>query len=207
LKPTPTRLQRVIRKGGALKPERAAFRRFAHLAAVACLFLSAPSGAETAWVKDEHQINVRSGAGVKYRVIGVIETGDSVEILDRAEEWTQVRSEKIPNGWIRAGFLQESPPARLVLAELEAEKAELEQKLASLTAVEAQLRADHEEISQLDSGQRAEIERLTHENIELGAGARWAEWLTGAGIVLFGMLLGAIVSKSSGRRRQQRIKL
>ena len=190
-----------------MKPEKDTARRYGLFAAAVCLLFAATAGAESAWVKDEHQVNVRSGGGVKYRVIGYIKTGDRVDILSRSEEWTQVRTEKIRNGWIRAGYLQVSPPARLAVATLEAQKAELEGKLARLTETESQLRSDHEATTQLDEGQRKEIERLTHENIELRASTRWAEWLTGGGIVLLGMLLGAIVSKSSGRRRHQRIKL
>ena len=59
-----------------------------------------------------------------------------------------------------------------------------------------------------DAEQKAEIERLTHENIRLRAGAVWPERLTGAGIVLFGMVVGAIVAGRSKRQRNApRIKL
>jgi hypothetical protein len=110
-------------------------------------------------------------------------------------------------GWIPVGYLQPTPPARVTLAEREVESAELAKRLAALTESESRLRTAHEEISGRDTNQQAEITRLTRENLELRAGARWPEWITGAGIVLVGMLLGAIVARSSGRRRQQRIKL
>ncbi len=158
-------------------------------------------------MKDELRLNVRTGPGVQYRIIGALQTGDTVQILSRGESWTEVRPENLKKGWIPAGYLQPTPPARVTLAEREVESAELEKHLAALTESESRLRTAHEEVSGRDAKQQAEITRLTRENLELRAGARWPEWITGAGIVLVGMVLGAIVARSSGRRRQQRIKL
>jgi len=173
--------------------------------ALVCL---APTAlAERAWVKEELRLNVRSGPGLKYRIIGPLVTGDGVEILSRAEDWTQVQPDGMEPGWIPSGYLQPTPPARVTLARVEAENVELKERLAELSASESSLRSSNEEISSRDAAQQAEITRLTRENVELRAGARWPEWITGAGIVLVGMLLGAIVARSSGRRRQQRIKL
>jgi len=171
------------------------------------LLVAAPALAETAWIKDQLRLNVRTGPGVQYRIVGVLQTGDAVQVVSRGEGWTQVRPENLEKGWIPEGYLRPTPPARISLAEREVESAALEKRLAALTESESQLRIAHEEISSRDAEQQAEIARLTRENLELNAGARWPEWITGAGIVLVGMILGAIVARGSGRRRQQRIKL
>jgi uncharacterized protein YgiM (DUF1202 family) len=144
---------------------------------------------------------------VQYRIVGVLQTGDVVQILSRGDGWTEVRPETMEKGWIPEGYLQPAPPARVALAEHEVKSAELEKRLATVTESESGLRTAYEEVSSRDAKQQAEITRLTRENLELRAGARWPEWITGAGIVLVGMVLGAIVARSSGRRRQQRIKL
>jgi len=192
-----------------LRPERVTTRRSARLAGLCLLFLlvAPPALAETAWVKDELRLNVRTGPGVQYRIVGVLQTGDAVQVLSRGEGWTKARPENKESGWIPVGYLQPTPPARIALAEREVENAALEKRLAALTESESQLRTAHEEVSGRDAEQQAEIARLTRENLELRAGARWPEWITGAGIVLVGMILGAIVARGSGRRRQQRIKL
>jgi SH3 domain protein len=192
-----------------LRPERVATRRSLRLAGWCLLLLSiaAPGLAEKAWLKDELRVNVRTGPGVQYRIVGTLQTGDAVQILSRGDDWTKVRPENTAEGWIPEEYLQPAPPARVILAEHEAKNAELEKRLATLTESESRLRTDYEEISSRDAKQQAEITRLTRENLELRAGARWPEWITGAGIVLVGMVLGAIVARSSGRRRQQRIKL
>ncbi len=169
--------------------------------------LSVSAAAETAWVNDDVHLQLRTGAGNNFRIVGQIQTGDSVSIVNRSEGWTQVQTDAGKSGWVPAGFLQLEPPARIALAKLEAATAAHRSELEKLTEQIATLRASNEELSGQDAGQRDQIDRLTRENYELRAGARWPEWITGAGIVFVGMILGWILSKSSGRRRQQRIRL
>jgi SH3 domain protein len=175
------------------------------LALVGVLSMSTAAGA--AWVKDEVHLQLRTGAGSGYRIVGQITTGDSVTIVSRTDNWTEVRTNTGKTGWVPAGFLQSEPPARIALAKLEADTAALRSDFEQLTEQTATLRTSNEELSGDDAGQRDQIDQLTRENYELRAGARWPEWITGAGIVFAGMLLGWVLSRSSGRRRQQRIRL
>lgn len=174
---------------------------------ICALLVAAPSQAKRVWVKDEVHLQLRTGAGNQFRITGRIKTGDTVEILTRGEGWTQIQTAEGVKGWIPAGFLQPEPPARIALEKIEGSANELRDEVARLSGETAQLRTTNEELASRDGGQRSEIDRLTRENYELRAGARWPEWITGAGIVLVGMALGAILSRSSGRRRQQRIRL
>ena len=175
---------------------------------VICALLgAAPSQADRVWVKDEVHLQLRTGAGNQFRITGRIKTGDTVEIITRAEGWTQVQTAEGVKGWVPAGFLQPEPPARIALEKIESSAKELRDEVARLSGETAELQTTNEELAGRDGGQRSEIDRLTRENYELRAGARWPEWITGAGIVLVGMALGAVLSRSSGRRRQQRIRL
>jgi SH3 domain protein len=170
------------------------------------LMLASAAAAEQAWVADELRVNLRSGSSNRYRVIGTIGTGDKVTILDRIEGWTLVRTDESKEGWIPAGYLNAEPPARVTLVERDRRIAELVRRVADSTAAESKIRLEHDEVASRDSEQQAEIARLTRDNLELRVGARWPEWLTGAGIVLVGMVLGSIVARGSNRR-QPRIKL
>ena len=169
--------------------------------------LAAGAAAEAAWVKDLVHLQLRTGAGNSYRIVGQIQTGDSVTIVNRSEGWTEVRTDTGKSGWVPAGFLQADPPAKVALTKLQAATAAQRSNLEELTEQAAGLRASNEELSGYDAGQREQIDQLTRENYELRAGARWPEWITGAGIVFAGMILGWILSRGSGRRRQQRIRL
>jgi uncharacterized protein YgiM (DUF1202 family) len=162
--------------------------------------------AETAWVKDEVRINLRSGPGTQYRILQGIGTGDRVDILKRGEGWTQVRAGE-GEGWIPEGFLQAEPPAAVRLERLEAQTSDVRATIEELTEKAGALEAENAELAERAGTQEGEIALLTHENVELKAGARWPEWITGAGILAVGMLMGAILQSISGRRSRPRIRL
>jgi SH3 domain protein len=194
-------------KGDSVQRDCVTIRRLAGFFGLCLLITTSTAAAEQAWVKDEVRVNVRSGASNRYRVIGAIGTGDKVEILSRLEGWTEIRTGSIESGWMPAGFLHGAPPARVTLEARDRKIAELEQRVEEITASESRIRLEHDELASRDGEQQAEISRLTRDNLELRVGARWPEWLTGAGIVLVGMILGSIVARGSSRRRQPRIKL
>ncbi|HXV35851.1 MAG TPA: TIGR04211 family SH3 domain-containing protein [Myxococcota bacterium] len=179
--------------------------------AAALLALSAiasTSFAQDAWIADQEvNLTLRTGAGSQYRIIGSLTTGDAATILERAEGWTKIRTAEGKEGWVAAGFLQQTPPARVELASLERDAQELRRQLADLSKQVADLGGANDALASRDEQQRAEIERLARENHGLRAGARWPEWITGAGIVLVGMGLGAVLGRSASRRRQPRVRL
>jgi SH3 domain protein len=155
----------------------------------------------------EVTLALRTGAGDQYRIIGSLTTGDVATILARGDGWTQVQTADGKEGWIAAGFLQPNPPARIALERLERDTEGLRRQFGELSEKTVELRAANDEIASKDETQRLAIERLTRENFELREGARWPEWITGAGIVLIGMALGALLGRNAGRRRQPRVRL
>jgi SH3 domain protein len=171
------------------------------------LAIALPADAEPAWVSGEVRLNLRSGAGNQYRILGVLKTGDSLQVLQRAEKWTKVRTAAGEEGWIPAGYLNPKPPPAIRLEQLEAETTSLRSLLENAEAETSSLRQRSEELSANDSEQKSEIERLTKENYRLHAGERWAEWITGALVLSTGMALGALLSRISSRRGRQRLRL
>jgi SH3 domain protein len=170
--------------------------------------LLATSGqAQEAWVMDkEVNLTLRTGPGTQYRIIGSLTTGDVATILTRGEGWTKVRTAEGKEGWVSAGFLQPSPPAQIKLERLGRETEELRRQVAELSEETTNLRTSKDELESGDEEQRIEIDRLTRENYQLRAGARWPEWITGAGIVVIGMALGALLGRNASRRRQPRVR-
>jgi SH3 domain protein len=171
------------------------------------LVVAGAAGAEAAWVKDELRLNLRSGPGVQYRILGVIKTGDAVEIVERGDGWTQIRVASIGTGWIPAGYLHAEPPARVRLAQSEARTSEFRGQLDLVSTEAEQLKQANAELAARDEDQRTSIERLSRENFELRAGARWPEWITGAGILCAGMILGAILRAITARRARPRLRI
>jgi SH3 domain protein len=174
---------------------------------LSALLIALPAAAEPAWIRGEVRLNLRSGPGNHYRILGVMKTGDPLQVLERREKWTMVRTAAGEDGWIPAGYLDAQPPPTIRLEELEVEVANLREVLEKAETEASTLRQRSEDISTRDSQQKAEIERLTKENYRLRAGERWAEWITGALVLSTGMPLGALLSRISSRRHRQRLRL
>jgi len=173
--------------------------------ALACVVPAALQAAP-AWVKGEVRLNLRTGPSNEYRIIGEVQTGDRLEVLELGSSWTRVRAGD-KEGWIPEGYLQDVPTPGVLLGETQAKAAELRAQVESLGAETAKLKQENSSISERDTQQRSEIETLTRENLELKAGARWPEWITGAGILTAGMVMGWILHVTAGRRQRPRIRL
>jgi SH3 domain protein len=169
---------------------------------LAALLFAGLGAAEQAWVRGA-PLNLRTGPSTQHRILATVEPGAGLEVSERSEGWVHVRTAAGEDGWIPAGYLAaEAPPAER-LQELEGELAALRSRLDRTGSERDRLAADHERLAGADADQRVEIERLTRENLRLRAGERWFEWITGALLLCTGMVLGAILSRVSGRRRSR----
>jgi SH3 domain protein len=171
------------------------------------LIAAGPVLAQEAWVKDEVRLNLRTGPGNAYRILGTLTTGDSVRILTRGDGWTQVRADDGREGWVPEGFLMAEAPAATRVAQMEHETRELRGTVETLREEVTRLRTASGALEESESAMRSRAQELEAENLELKAGARWPEWITGAGILLSGMLIGSIVQTFASRRPRSRIRL
>jgi len=188
--------------------------RAALLSLTAAAIVSAPlllpheASAERAWVGSQIQLNLRTGPGTEYRIVGTVETGDRVSILERKPRWTRIRIDSGSTGWIPVGHLEASPPPVLELAQLRKEVGQLRRERDEAKSIGTRLEEAARSSSTTHAEQSQRIEELTRTNMQLEAGARWSEWITGAGILCMGLALGALLHRASSRRRQgTRIRL
>ena len=174
---------------------------------VSLMLLATPSLAERAWVKDELRLNLRAGPGLEFRILGMIKTGDQLDVLERTPQWTRVEVDRIGGGWIPAGYLQANPPAGLLLTQREIETADLREKAARLAADSEELQSANRRLAERDESRNQKIERLVRENLELRVGSRWPEWIAGASILGVGMIFGGLLQRNAARRKSPRIRL
>ncbi len=76
-------------------------------ATVAAFCMSAPVFADTATTT----VNVRSGPGTSYRVVGVLQAGDYVDVNRCTGGWCEI-SMRGPDGWVSSRFLSTDRPTR-----------------------------------------------------------------------------------------------
>ena len=172
---------------------------------------AAAAAAEPAWVRGDIRLNVRTGPGTQYRIMGVAKTGDGVEVLARGDNWTQIRIDNEEgdtiDGWIPEGYLRTQPPPTVRLNRAESRLGELESELSALREQTQNLESQNALLTKRDSEQQSQIKELTMENMELNAGARYPEWITGASIFAAGMILGAMLHRGQSRRQTTRIRI
>ena len=169
--------------------------------------VAVPAAAKEVWVKDEVRLNLRTGPGNQFRIIGSLVTGDSVQLVTRGEGWTRVRLGDGRDGWVPAGFLMDGAPAATRVTAMEHETRELRGTVATLREEVETLRSESDRLGTSEAAERSRSQELEAENLKLKAGARWPEWITGAGILVSGMLVGSIVQTWASRRPRSRIRL
>ncbi len=163
---------------------------------------------ERAWVRGEIRLNLRSGPGTQFRILGGVATGDGLTVLTRGDGWTKVKMADGTDGWIPEGYLNPDPPPTVRLEQLEAEVTTLRSQLETVTSESEVLKTSNTTLSDNDSVQREKIDRLVVDNTKLRAGARYPELIAGASILAAGMILGAWLHRSSSNRRPaSRIRL
>ncbi|MDG2306996.1 MAG: TIGR04211 family SH3 domain-containing protein [Candidatus Binatia bacterium] len=187
------------------------FGRSSAAALAATMLVLAAGGparaAEASWVSGEVKLNLRRGASTEYRIIGTVSSHQPVTVLGSENGWTHVRLEDEREGWIPGGYLSGDPPPAIRLSQLETETRTLRTRLEKTEDEAERLLSENRSFETSDTEQRERIAQLTTENHELRALVRWREWVTGASILVFGMIVGAILSRSSRNKRSNRLRV
>lgn len=140
------------------------------LLALLCLCLwTVGAQAQTLYVSDQLEIQLRSGATNQHRILRMLPSGTPLEILevDQAEGWSRVRAPSGVEGWVLSRFLMPERAARDRLAAAEQRMARLEQENRELNATIRELRGEKEAVSQERSKLDQTSRQLTQELEEI----------------------------------------
>lgn len=69
--------------------------------------------AETWYVTDSLEITLRTGPELDRKITAMLKSGQSMEIMDKGEEWSQVRLPSGREGWVLSRFIQEELPVKI----------------------------------------------------------------------------------------------
>jgi len=211
------------------------------IVAILALISSSAVSAQTRYVTDSFEIMMRTGPGVKNKIIKALKSGTKIEVLreDAGNGHSQVRTQGGEIGYVLTRFLSSQDSARnqvlyleSLLKDIKSKPQELQARLLKSqeenqilikenTSLTTQLKQAQDELSQIKEISSdavkiaAENERLKAEeqqlylqlddfriqNQTLKDNANYVRNLTMTGILLLGLFLGWVLSRSGKQRR------
>ena len=145
--------------------------RFQHVLC-ACALICAPGVAAKSYITDKLTIPLRSGASNQHRIIHAgLPSGTALDILqtDEASGFSQIRTQRGTEGWVRTQYLVDEPPAMLKLSAAQAEATRLKNRLGEATKRIEALTNTRNEISSTSQQQSDRIASLEKELADLKA--------------------------------------
>ena len=130
---------------------------------------AAPTQAQTAWISDELTVPLRSGPSNEYRIVHAgLPSGTEFEVLttDEASGFSQIRTERGTEAWIRTRYLSDEPIAKLKLAAANEQVAKLQSDLSRIMEANKTMTAENFRIALLEE-ELAEIKQVSSAAIEL----------------------------------------
>lgn len=101
--------------------------------ALACASALGLAQADTLYVTDRILLGVHQDPAEESPVLKTIPSGTGVEVLQRKDDFAQVRTDDGTTGWVNAGYLMSEQPARLLLDSLNAKQQKQQLQVAQLT--------------------------------------------------------------------------
>jgi SH3 domain protein len=119
---------------------------------IGLLIPPAASVAETVYVSEDFEITMRTGPGTDRKIISLVESGKALDILEKGEEWSMVRTHNGKEGWVLNRYLTPNQPCAMVLGRVRQDYDVLAAKFEDLKekfdALDAQKKAADADLSQ-----------------------------------------------------------
>lgn len=103
--------------------------------------------AETAYVTDNANYRLRAGIGENATPIGVVYSGDKVEVLARENGWVKVRRANKQEGWVLERYIVRNPPDKLRVKTADEESKRLREELTNLTKELEELKQERDDLN------------------------------------------------------------
>ncbi|NQV87210.1 MAG: TIGR04211 family SH3 domain-containing protein [Woeseiaceae bacterium] len=119
---------------------------------------------DTAYVTDNLRLGIYEAEDTSGRAIRMLDSGQAMEILSRDRNYANVRLPDTTEGWVKAAYLVDIKPAKLIVAEITAERdsllAELEETKNAFAAPAATIEALKNDARSFDADLAAASERI-----------------------------------------------
>ena len=180
------------------------------------------AAAQTAYVTDTLQLGLHQASDTSDRPFRSLDSGQELEILSRTTYYANVELPDGTQGWVKAGFLVNNKPAKLIVAETRAEAdglaADLEELRSAFAAPAATIDALNQQVADLQArfgDSDAKAVELGEQNASLRnrqsqyKNSMPLQWVAGAvGLCLIGgFLFGLWWVDQRSRRRHGGIRI
>jgi len=118
------------------------------LAVALVMGMALTAAAETRYVTDQFEVTFRSGPGDQYRILRMMRTGQRLELLETAGNWSRVEGPGGQTGWVRTQHLRPDPPARQTLQIMTARLESIEGERDSLSEENDRLHRLNQELEE-----------------------------------------------------------
>ncbi|WP_252728178.1 TIGR04211 family SH3 domain-containing protein [Alteromonas sp. C1M14] len=163
------------------------------------------------YIRDDLFVFLHTGPGRNYRILGSIEAGTPITVLDRntESEFTQVKDTQDRTGWVESKFVSNTMSRAEQLPILSQRLADSEASVQGLQSengrLKQQLNTAQQDVSRLSKEtetQTRQIQKLTSQ-LEAQSKDEMIKWFTWGGIVAgSGVLLGVILTFLPRKRRR-----
>jgi SH3 domain protein len=130
-------------------------KRYVMLAMLAVLLVVGVAHAQTAYVTDVFEITLRSGPSNSNKILKMLPSSTSVEVLRNDKDWSLVRA-GATEGWVLARYLTRTVPATLQVERFAEENETLRARMAEMTEKTSATAGENQAL--LDRLNRAETE-------------------------------------------------
>lgn len=174
------------------------------------------AAAETAYITDNLRLGLHRAEDTSDRAFRMLESGQELEIISRNRNYANVSLPDGARGYVKAAYLVDEKPAKLIVAETAAERdaliaelAETKQAFAGPAATIQGLKDDVADLTSKMAGADSEIAELKKENASIQGmkerykGSLPLTWVAAAiGVCLIGGFLAGLwwVDHSSRKR-------
>jgi SH3 domain protein len=128
---------------------------------------------DTAYVTDNLRLGLYEAEDTSGRALRMMDSGQAMEILTRDRNYANVRLPDGTEGWVKAAYLVDEKPAKLIVAEITAERdallAELETTKRAFAEPAAAIQALQDEAATYDAELAAANERIVELEANLAA--------------------------------------
>jgi len=112
-----------------------------------CVLLFPPAVfAKNMYVTDFLKLTLRSGPSTGHKILAVVESGQSVEVLEAGEDWSLVRIHNGKEGYVLTRYLVSEPTHNIRLEQLQKKHSLLMQQSAARFEENTRLKAENKKI-------------------------------------------------------------